>query len=174
MAALANLRAIVQALVVRLAGAEPVIFADQNAPRPALPYWTVRVSVGRRVGRETHSQGVTDDGDMTLKGTREATIQLQRYGTDSVEVMQQFREDLFKVTEHEAWQTAGLSLYDTTDVLNIAFTLDGAQREPRAALDLLTRFGTVLIDRVGVIETVDIDATYNDNPDLNDTITVVL
>ena len=80
MASNINLKPNLYALVKALIGAETLVFADQNAPRPALPYWTIRVQVQRAVGRDYYSQGVTNDGDQQIDGVREATVQVQRIG----------------------------------------------------------------------------------------------
>lgn len=165
-------------LVKAVIGAETVIFADQNSPRPAIPYWTLRVSMGRALGVDYFSQGVTAQGDQTIAGVREATLQVQRIGANSDTACADLRDNLSKTTVMEAWRLQKIALYDTGDVQNIPFKLDNSQLEPRASVDLFVRFGTELLDRVGAVETVTIDAAYrtleSDNPDLADTITVVL
>lgn len=142
------------ALIKASIGTETLVFSDQNAPRPALPYWTMRIQSLRDVGDETYSQEVTNDGDQTIKGTREATIAIQRYGVDSDIACQGFVDELQKTTVNEAWQSQNISYYDIGDVLNISTTLDKSVIEPRAAVDLFVRFGATMLDRVGAIETV--------------------
>lgn len=170
-------------LVKGLVGAETLIFADQNAPRPPLPYWTLRLSAQRKVGVDYYSQGVTDDGDQQIDGVREATVQVQRIGADSDFKVAELRDNLSKTTVLEQWQLKGLALYNTGDVQNIPFPLDKSQLEPRASVDLFVRFGSKILDRVGAIEVVGITARYETvdltpgfdaNPDLAEVITVVL
>lgn len=178
-----SLKTIIYDLVKARVGSETLIWADQNAPRPPLPYWTVRVQVQRAVGDDYHSQGVDDQGDETILGVREATIQIQRYGTDSDEKCADLRDTLSKTTVMEQWQLQKLALYDIGDVQNVPYKLDNSQLEPRASVDLFIRFGTKLLDRVGWIDTVDIGAKYetvdltpafDENVDLAQTIRVVL
>lgn len=135
-------------------GTETLVFSDQNAPRPSLPYWTMRVQSFRRLGSENYSQGVTNDGDQTITGTREATIAIQRYGDNSDIACQGLVDTLQKTTVQEAWQQQDISCYETGDVLNISTTLDKSVIEPRAAVDLFVRFGASIIDNVGAIDTV--------------------
>ena len=142
------------ALIKASVGAETLVFSDQNSPRPALPYWTMRIQSFRDVGDETYSQEVTNDGDQTIKGSREATIAIQRYGVDSDIACQGFVDELQKTSVNEAWQAQNISYYDIGDVLNISTALDKSVIEPRAAVDLFVRFGAIIIDRVGAIETV--------------------
>lgn len=178
-----NLKPDLYTLVKALVGAETLVFADQNAPRPALPYWTIRVQVQRAVGGDYYSQGVTNDGDQQVDGVREATIQVQRIGADSDLKVAELRDNLSKTTALEQWQLKDLALYDTGDVQNVPFPLDKSQLEPRASVDLFVRFGSKILDRVGAIEVVSVAAGYETvsltpefdaNPDLAQDITVVL
>lgn len=164
-------------------GSETLVFADQNAPRPPLPYWTLRLSAQRQVGKDSYSQGVDDSGDQLVSGVREITVQVQRIGTDSDVSCADLRDNLSKTTVLEEWQRQKIALYDLGDVLNVPYKLDNSQLEPRASVDLFVRFGTELLDRVGVIETVNVSAgvvtnqtlVFDEaNPDLAETVTVVL
>lgn len=141
-------------LIKAAIGSEALIFADQNSPRPAMPYWTMRVQSSRRLGSEHYSQGVTDDGDQTVTGVREATVAIQRFGPDSDLSCQALVDTLQKTTVKETWQLQDISCYETGDVLNISTVLDKSVIEPRASVDLFVRFGAELLDRVGIIETV--------------------
>ena len=135
-------------------GAEVLIFSDQNSPRPPLPYWTMRVQSIRKLGHEYLSQGVTDLGDQTIFGVREATVAVQRYGNDSDLKCQGLVDNLQKTSVREAWQVQKIICYETGDVLNISTKLDNSVIEPRAAVDLFIRFGSSLVDNVGIIDTV--------------------
>lgn len=170
-------------LVKALVGAETLVFADQNAPRPPLPYWTLRLSAQRKVGDDAYSQGVDTNGDQLVSGVREITVQVQRFGPDSDVKCADLRDNLSRTTILEEWQRQKIALYDLGDVLNVPYKLDNSQLEPRSSVDLFVRFGTELLDRVGVIETVETSAGYvtnqtpgfdEPNPDLAEVITVVL
>lgn len=142
------------ALIKASIGSETLVFSDQNAPRPSLPYWTMRIQSIRRLGSEDYSQGVTNEGVQTIKGAREATIAVQRYGTDSDISCQTLVDTLQKTTVKESWQSQDIACYETGDVLNISTTLDKSVIEPRAAVDLFIRFGARFVDTVGAIESV--------------------
>lgn len=164
----------IYSLVKDLVGSETVIFADQNASRPPLPYWTLQLQINRQLGQATQSQGVTNDGDLEISGVREATVKLQRLGAGSMQACIDLRDNASRVTVLEKWQIQKIALYNVGEVQNIPFKLDNSQLEPRAAVDLFIRYGTSLMDRVGVIETVEIAASYEGKPDLSETVTVVL
>lgn len=174
-----TLHTLIQAVI----GAETLVFADQNAPRPPLPYWTLRLSAQRKVGDDAYSQGVDANGDQLVSGVREITVQVQRFGPDSDVACADLRDNLSRTTIMEAWQRQKIALYDVGDVLNVPYKLDNSQLEPRASVDLFVRFGTELLDRVGWIDTVEMDAGYVtnqtqgfDEPNLDqaEVITVVL
>jgi hypothetical protein len=162
-------------------GSETLIWADQNSPRPPFPYWTARVSVGRAIGEDSYGQGTNDNGDINIRGVREATVQLQRIGTDSDFHVGNFRDKLSKITVMEEFQKKDIALYDWQNVLNVPFQIDSTRYEPRATIDLFVRFATVLTDRVGFFENVEVNSTYVTletapaiNPDLSGTISVNL
>lgn len=170
-------------LVKALIGSETLVFADQNAPRPSLPYWTIRLSVQRAKGGDVFSQGVDNNGDQLISGVREITVQVQRIGTDSDVACADLRDNLSRTTVMEEWQRQKIALYDVGDVLSVPYKLDNSQLEPRAIVDLFVRFGTELLDRVGVIEVVETSAGYvtnqtlgfdDPNTDLAEVIRVVL
>ncbi len=178
-----SVKATLYALIKAVVGSETLIFADQNSPRPSLPYWTMRLSSQRKVGWDAVGQGVTDEGDQVISGVREITVQVQRIGEGSDTSCADFRDNLSRITVLEDWQIEKISLYDVGDVLNVPYRLDNSQLEPRASVDLFVRFGTELLDRVGVIETVETSSDYvtnqtlgfdEVNADLAEVITVVL
>ena len=178
-----TVKATLYTLVKARIGAETLVFADQNAPRPPLPYWTIRLAAQRAVGEDSYSQGVDANGDQLVSGVREITVQVQRFGPDSDVACADLRDDLSRTTVLETWQVEKIALYDVGDVLNVPYKLDNSQLEPRASVDLFVRFGTELLDRVGWIDTVGVDAGYvtnqtpgfdEPNPYLAEVITVVL
>lgn len=162
---------------------ETVIWADQNTPRPALPYWTIRLQAQRVVGRDDRGQDTSNAGIQKVFGVREATLNVQRIGVDSEEKVADLRDELAKVTVTDAWLLAKVAVYNIGPVTNVPFEMDKGHLEPRAVLDLFVRYGTELDDNVGVIETVNtagqyesVDATpqFDANADLAHTVTVVL
>jgi hypothetical protein len=170
-------------LISAMTGVEPVIWQHQNAPRPNLPYWTMRLSSMRKLGWDAYSQGVDLNGDQIVSGVREATLQIQRFGDGSDIAVSNLRDSLSKITVQEGWQVAKISVFNTGDVLDVVYKLDNEHYEPRANVDLFIRFGTELLDNVGIIETVVTDAGYITNqsvgfdelnPDLGQVISVVL
>jgi hypothetical protein len=174
---------IIQGLVASLVAPQALIFAEQNAPRPATPYWTLKITTVKALGSDSYGQGVNNDGDQLVKGVREATVRIQRLGPDAVEACLNLRNALSKTTVREIWQSQKLALYRFGDILDTSYKLEDSLYEVRAGFDLFVRFGTELLDRVGIIEQVNVDAEYvtnqghgfdDTNPDLGETVQVVL
>ena len=74
-------------------------------------------------------------------------------------------------------------VFDIGDVQNVPILRDDSNFEQQASVDIFIRYGTELLDRVGVIEQVDTAAEYvtsqeknliDTNADLAQTISVVL
>ena len=151
------------ALIKAQIGSETLIFADQNAPRPTLPYWTMRLASIRKIGGEYYSQGVNVSYQQTVQGVREATLQLQRVGADSDIKMVDLRDNLAKTTANETWQVQKIAIANMGEIAAIPYLLDDDAFEPRAALDIIIRFGASLLDTTGGIDQVSIDAEYVTN-----------
>lgn len=160
--------------IKELIGADTLVYADQNAPRPALPYWTMRLQTQRKLGRDQLGQGVDANGNQKVSGVREGTVQIQCIGAGAASKCADLRDNLSKTTVIEKWSLAKIPVFNIGDVLNVPYQLDGAQLEPRASLDIFIRFGTSLLDNVGAIDTVDVNAQFDSKPDLAETITIVL
>lgn len=176
-----NLKTDLYALLKAVIGSETVIWANQNSPRPAFPYWTLRISPRRAIGDDWVSGGVDDAGDQTIQGVRESTLQVQRIGLDSDLKVAELQDNLSKTTVSEQFQVKNIALFDVGDVQDIPFVIDASRSEPRASIDLFIRYGTSLLDRVGIIETAAIEAEYvteatapNINADLTQNLTVNL
>lgn len=139
---------------------ETVIWADGNSPRPALPYVAMKIMGIRRINGDWKSESIGVDGLQTVKGDREFTLNIQRFGNDSVEALDLLANKLRLTTNIEKFNTAKLPIVDAEDVVDVAALLDKAQIEPRASLDVFMRMKSVLTDQVGYIDTVEIETVY--------------
>lgn len=157
-----GIKADIYALVAALAGGERVIWADQNSPRPAMPYWTIKLNNLPMVGSAEYGQGVTNTGRQTIWRTNQATLEVQRFGADSEVACHSMRSDMDRMTVREAWGLKSIACYDSGPVNNLAIRLDNSAIEPRAGFDMFLRFGSAVMDRVGIIETVVTTGGYKD------------
>jgi len=139
-----------------------VIFADQSAARPALPYTTLKVMSVRRVNTD-HYSDTNDAGEQEVKGDREFTLSVQRfqaYGPDSVTDLLQIVSDKLRLTSViDKFWAKRLVAFDTGAVTDISALLDKTQIEKRAALDIMIRYKSSLLDQVGYFDTVHVTGT---------------
>ena len=133
---------------------ETTIWLDQSTPRPALPYVGMRINNRIRV-KSDHYSDADDEGVITIAGDREFTLNVQRYGPDSVNVLDSLADNLRKVTVIEAFAAKKIAVIETaSQSLDISFSQDGVKYEPRASLDLRFRVRSSIADTVGYFDTV--------------------
>jgi len=146
-------RVAIYANVQALAGAEPVIWADQNAPRPDGPYWTIRLSTRTVIG---DSFGQTTDGAGALEfvGVRTDVLEIQRIGPDSFDALANAQEVLNRITSRDAWRANFLIIADIGKVANAPYRRDGSTYEARASLDVFLRYAVKYTDTVGFFDAV--------------------
>ena len=140
---------------------ETTIWMDQSTPRPALPYVGMRINNRIRV-KSDHYSDADDEGVITIAGDREFTLNVQRYGPDSVNVLDSLADNLRKVTVIEAFAAKKIAVIETTgQALDISFSQDGVKYEPRASLDLRFRVRSSIADTVGYFDTVVTTSTFD-------------
>ena len=135
-----------------------VIWADPNAPRPELPYATLKInSRSRRMS--DHHGAPDDDGNAKVKGDREFTLYVQYFGPDAVAFLGTFADKMQLRSVHADFVAQKIIPYNIGDVTDVAELLGGTggKIEPRAAVDVFFRYKSSLDDAVGVIETVVVD-----------------
>ena len=133
---------------------ETTIWMDQSTPRPALPYVGMRINNRIRV-KSDHYSDSDDEGVITIAGDREFTLNVQRYGHDSVNVLDSLADNLRKVTVIEAFAAKKIAVIETaSQSLDISFSQDGVKYEPRASIDLRFRVRSSIADTVGYFDTV--------------------
>lgn len=138
-----------------------VIFSDQNSPRPALPYSTLKYSSFRRIKLDRKSD-VDEFGNQTVAGDREFTLTIQRFQNGGNDVVWKLQEVVNKLQ----WQTnidkaVGLKIvpFWSSPVLDISALLDKTQIEKRATVDIFIRYRQKSVDNgVGIIDTANIAA----------------
>lgn len=168
-----TLKATLYNLVQPLLG-ETTIWLDQSAPRPALPYVGIRITPFQAVNNDYYDAPDTN-GAMVIKGDREFTLNVQRYGPDSVMVLSAFVDKLRKWSVIEDFMAAKIAVVDTAlPVTDISFAKDGVKYEPRAAVDIRFRVKSQIADVVELIETVNANGDLLDaNGDIVQTVDVV-
>lgn len=130
-----------------------VIWADQNSPRPALPYCTLKLNTISRVGTPYYADP-NSGGLQSVQVTRESILQVQRYGNDSVNALNEFADKLALNSNQDKFSLQDISAFDVSDVTDVALLLNALATEPRASVDVSIRWVSDQTDDVGLIETV--------------------
>lgn len=146
-----------------------VIRANQNAPRPALPYITLYVT-STTMGDHSNISAPNSAGTASIENEQAVMASVQCFGDDSKSIMDGLRQSLEKVTVRQALRAAGLPYIRTLNGVNDLTEVVGTKYETRAGMDLEFRAVSAVTDNIGVIESVEGTATVDTG--LNDELTV--
>lgn len=136
-----------------------VIWQDENAPRPTLPYVAIKV-MSWRFKNYDHYGDPDANGIQTVDGDREFTFNIQYLGTSPVDNLQTVVDKLRLQTTIDRFMAAKYVVFNTEQVVDVSALLDKNQFEPRATLDLFLRKKSYQTDDVGLIDTSNIAPTY--------------
>lgn len=140
-------------------GGNPVVWADQAAPRPARPFVTLRLNGPfRDLGAdELRHTGV--EGEFEICGHRRLVLSVQVVGTAdqaaSLALAVALNLSLSKPSVLSALSAAGLAVSDAGDVRNLTAYLD-TQFEARFAFDTTLMAVASTSDSLGSIRSVEI------------------
>lgn len=147
-------------LVTQLTGAT-VIWMNENAPRPPLPYVAIKVSPARRIGKDWYSP-VNDMGLQTVIGDREFTLSIQVFGAESpVSYLQDVADKLQLISAGDKIRAQEMALRDVKPVMDISALLSNTKIEKRANLDVILGYRSIQTDNVGIIDTANIEGRDN-------------
>jgi len=148
------------------------IWADDNSPKPDLPYISLRKGTVTPIGHGYISVP-TSSGISKISGDRDMIVNFQAYGNNAFGKLENLWHVRLDPGSQELLYIGGLSLIELFALTNLT-GLNDTLFEGRAQMDLLFRFVSqrTNID-VGLIETVEIegnlkepDDTFNFNVDL--------
>lgn len=152
------IRTIVQTFVT--APAWPVIWGNQNAPRPTSEKYIELLRLNwNRVGREFVGNVNSTTGNAPTLGTREFTISFNAFGPGNEQILEDVRTFLDTDAVTEALHSAGLTVIDSGEILNLA-KLYGQQFKGRSQLDVFFRAHAYSADGekdLGYINEVDLE-----------------
>ncbi|APH57398.1 Phage-related protein [Granulibacter bethesdensis] len=138
-----------------------LIWAEQNAPRPAFPYATLRwlrsEEGSRPIARPWYG-AVNADGLMVVETPMQDTLEIQVFGPSALNTLDTLRQRLgFPTTQDNAF-LHGIAVLSCGPVLNISALLETTWEE-RAAMELTLGHVMRGADAVGLIEKVQATGT---------------
>lgn len=145
-------------IIAGVVAPEIVIFANQNSPQPAKPYWTLKVQSGVTLGSPEYG-AVSNTGTQPVTETKQMTVNLQRFADvrgASFEAMSELRLNLKKPSVQALLRAQKIVIYDFMPVQDVTALLDSSKYEDRASMDIMIGYRGRVTDNVGLIETVDI------------------
>lgn len=134
-----------------------VIWANQNGPKPKKPFATLRLYAFRGVGMNDEIP-TTTLGQVEVKGTHEATLEVQYFGTNAEQKLIELNQALSKPTVLDKCFSADVAFFDAQNVQDLTALLDATNYEERASVDLSVRFILSTTDEPGYLEKVSINA----------------
>jgi len=158
-----ELRRFLRSLMIDLLGidAQSVYWANQSAPKGALPVATLRLySIAQEAMTEDRGVDAADRLDLQLPQAAVLEVQIfDESGGDPVGRLETLLLKLETPTVADRCHAAGVAFFAAEPVLDITGLLaDGKTYEPRAAVDLHIRFNGRIKDSPGIIEKVEITA----------------
>lgn len=138
----------------------PIIFANQNGPRPKLPYVTMRIEAAPRM--PLLEAGLSEEGVQTYAAHRDSTVELQCFGEGAFDALDLLSQRLKGPAMLAAALEANLAIYAVDAVQNVPVLRDGTRYEPRAVLDLGIRYTKQHDEQVGLIKTVQGDMSLQE------------
>lgn len=147
--------------------AEKVIWAQQDAPRPAPPFIAMRLRNPQRIGQDwldVVDAGVTPGQEIQIKsrGTRTMTLSLQAFSAASTGInaavmqLDAVRSVSNLPTVRDALNTAGLGLGPFEGVQSLDGVLSESVFEPRATMGALLFLSSEVSEFATYIETAEI------------------
>lgn len=154
-----ELRRFLRGLIVAILGfdAQSVYWANQTAPKGALPVATLRLySLDREAMAE--DRGIDADDKLLILSPQSAVLEVQIFdknGEDPVSKLENLLMQIETPTIVDQCYRAGVAFFDAESVQDITGLLtDGKTYEPRAAVDLRLRYNRTVKDALGIIEEV--------------------
>ncbi|MCK4522414.1 MAG: hypothetical protein KAU20_07615, partial [Nanoarchaeota archaeon] len=142
-----------------------IIWEDQNAPRPADPYISVRWNAFGRIGQDYRGRP-NPDGYGAIIGNREFTLSIQCHGEKSIERLEVVRNALNWSEANNILKIGRLVVVDDLQIVNVP-DLHDTKWKQRGVLDILMRAAAETYDQIGVIESADLEGKfYIDNQEV--------
>jgi hypothetical protein len=158
---LAAIRAALRTILVRETGIN-FVFANQNAPRPAIPYGTLDfVNPSSRVGQTDWFGYDQGEDDFKVRGLRQSTVSLNIIGEGANNMMALVRDITQRPDVLEELTAVGLSIVREEGPINLTELEDTIYRE-RSQMDLIVYLSVNLETPIEPIESV--EGTFEGTP----------
>lgn len=155
----------------------PLIFANENGPRPVVQYVTLRIEGAHKMPE--HHGKTADLGPAPALGQRPndahrtGNIELQCFGAGSFDLLDIAMQRLSEESFVDSANLREIAFGTSSDILNEPALRDGLSYEPRAIATLPFAYTRRTVETMPFIETVNAIAAVGDLPDMPITATIV-
>jgi hypothetical protein len=139
--------------LLQMATPVPLIFADENGPRPPKPYATVATRWANRP-RENYSR-LDDNGVRTTESHRDASVEIHGYGAGIFEALDILSQMLDTEAILQATVARNIAFWDIGQVTRLPTLRDGSTYEPHAVIEISARYVLGVTEQLDFIEHVE-------------------
>ncbi len=137
-----------------------VIFADDNGPRPSLPYITINVTTTVKVGQANKEFPIPDTGIQKIRYNEDVSLSLNGYGVGANDQLQLLKDSLQKESVRDTLRVDGLVIRDDSTGITDISTLIDETIEKRWLFEIFMGFGQEITEDTSYIEDVDMTENY--------------
>lgn len=142
----------------------PVIYYNQDGVRPAKPYITLFLRDFVQIGWD-YVPKPDALGDADIIGNREFTLQIESYGANAMQVLENLRSSLQNPNVLDTLRANNIVFVNQFPINDTTVLLD-TQYEERATMDILFRIAQTIEPNLGVIEIVEIEETLSNGEEI--------
>lgn len=137
----------------------PIVQAKQDIPIEYERYMTADLMTERDIGNQ--EKWDLDEEKIYILGLREATVNIQAFGADSIEALSILSANLERPTIVDEFFIANIAVNDVQDVTDLTELLDGRQYHERGSLDITISYDRAAVDDPGWFDKVEITGIFS-------------
>lgn len=130
----------------------PVIFANQNAPRPNTDYITILLSTVVDFGIEFFSKADAITGEITKIKNKDLSFSIQCMSENGIQILENLKSEITKQVYYDTLCNNNVIFINATDINDTTVLLESHFLEPRASMDMFFRSWSEDTEETGIIE----------------------
>ena len=139
----------------------PIIFWQQNSPRPSVPYVTLHLDNFMAINQDWKNHLTNNLGDVLMKGDRNFTLSINAYGGDPITLLENLRSSFQRNSSLALLRTYGIAFYQSETINDLSDLVD-SKFEKRAQMDVRLGIGQNYDDNSGYFNIIQITETIFD------------
>lgn len=148
-----------------LPGSTTVIWANENGPRPELPYLLLNFATKSvKVGSRDELRNIPATDTYRLYGHRHAMLSVNAYGKDALQMAEDLKNKLQLASVLDALRAQSISVLDESDTRDLSVLVD-TKIEKRAQFDLTLGYTVSIDETITPIEKVELENNLVDPTD---------